>query len=460
MRSPLKSGPMEHIEKLGPLGLFDARVPRYTSYPTAPVFSKETDDAAQTVWLEALDPTAPVSVYVHIPFCERLCWFCACRTQGTTTLSPVESYLKTVEAELRLLAETLPAGIRMGRLHWGGGTPTILLPDMIHQLAQAIKAVIPPADAFEFSVEIDPTMVDEAKIAALAAEGMNRASIGIQDFSPDVQAAIGRVQPYEATAACVDMLRKAGIKSLNADLVYGLPHQNLAKVTETVRQVLTLAPDRIALFGYAHVPHMAKRQKLIDEAVLPDDRMRYRLAESAAAQFNDAGFQTIGIDHFAKPDDSLSQAVNDSTLRRNFQGYTTDTCPTLIGIGASSISRFAQGYMQNASATAAYIQRIDAGRLAGFRGHAMTDDDQLRARAIEMLMCDFRIDRAALRDAFGAEEAALTPIHQAVAQRFGDYVSVTKDAVTITADGKPLMRMIAQAYDAYVDHGAIYSKAS
>lgn len=460
MRSPLKSGPMEHIEKLGPLGLFDARVPRYTSYPTAPVFSKETDDAAQTVWLEALDPTAPVSVYVHIPFCERLCWFCACRTQGTTTLSPVESYLKTVEAELRLLAETLPAGIRMGRLHWGGGTPTILLPDMIHQLAQAIKAVIPPADAFEFSVEIDPTMVDEAKIAALAAEGMNRASIGIQDFSPDVQAAIGRAQPYEATAACVNMLRKAGIKSLNADLVYGLPHQNLAKITETVRQVLTLAPDRIALFGYAHVPHMAKRQKLIDEAVLPDDRMRYRLAESAAAQFNDAGFQTIGIDHFAKPDDSLSQAVNGSTLRRNFQGYTTDTCPTLIGIGASSISRFAQGYMQNASATAAYIQRIDAGRLAGFRGHAMTDDDQLRARAIEMLMCDFRIDRAALRDAFGAEEAALTPIHRAVAQRFGDYVSVTNDAVTIAADGKPLMRMIAQAYDAYVDHGAIYSKAS
>jgi len=451
---------MENIEKLGPLGLFDARVPRYTSYPTAPIFAKETDDVAQMVWLKALDPTTPVSVYVHIPFCERLCWFCACRTQGTTTLNPVASYLKTVEAELRMLAATLPQGIRMGRLHWGGGTPTILLPEMIHQLAQTIKSVIPPADTFEFSVEIDPTMVDADKIAALAAEGMNRASIGIQDFSPDVQAAIGRAQPYEATAACVKMLRNAGITSLNADLVYGLPHQDLAKITETVRQVLTLAPDRIALFGYAHVPHMAKRQKLIDAAVLPDDRMRYRLAESAAAQFNAAGFQTIGIDHFAMPDDSLSQAANDGTLRRNFQGYTTDTCPTLIGIGASSISRFAQGYIQNASATAAYIQRIEAGRLAGFRGHAMTDDDQLRARTIEMLMSDFRIDRIALRADFGAAETTLAPIHNAVAERFAGYVTVTEDAVAITPDGKPLMRMMAQAYDAYTESGAIYSKAS
>lgn len=451
---------MEHIEKLGPLGLFDARVPRYTSYPTAPVFAKDTNDVAQMVWLSALDPQTPVSVYVHIPFCERLCWFCACRTQGTTTLSPVESYLKTIEVELRLLAASLPEGIRMGRLHWGGGTPTILLPAMIHQLAQAIKAVIPPADDFEFSVEIDPTMVDADKIAALAQEEMNRASIGIQDFSPDVQAAIGRAQPYEDTAACVAMLRKAGITSLNADLVYGLPHQTLAKITETVRQVLTLAPDRIALFGYAHVPHMAKRQKLIDEAALPDDRMRYRLAESAAAQFNAAGFQTIGIDHFAKPDDSLSRAANDGTLRRNFQGYTTDTCPTLIGVGASSISRFAQGYMQNASATAAYIQRIEAGRLAGFRGHEMTDDDQLRARAIEMLMCDFRIDRVALRADFDTAEATLAAIHDAVAARFSGYVTVTDEAVTITPDGKPLMRMIAQAYDAYADTGAVYSKAS
>ncbi len=451
---------MEHIEKLAPLGLFDARVPRYTSYPTAPVFSKEVDDTAQSVWIGALDPAVPVSVYVHIPFCERLCWFCACRTQGTSTLHPVLSYLNTVETELRKLAATLPKGIRMGRLHWGGGTPTILPPQMIHQLAQAIKAVIPPAEVFEFSVEIDPTMVDAAKIDALAAEGMNRASIGIQDFSPDVQAAIGRAQPFEDTAACVAMLRKAGINSLNADLVYGLPHQTLAKITDTVSKVLTLDPDRIALFGYAHVPHMAKRQKLIDEAVLPDDHARYALAESAAAQFNAAGFQTIGIDHFAKPDDSMAIAAGDGSLRRNFQGYTADTCPTLIGIGASSISRFAQGYVQNASATAAYIQRIEAGKLAGFRGHAMTEIDQLRSRAIEMLMCTFAIDLVELRETFGADEATLIPLHEAVAAKFAGYVTLSKDALTVTPQGRPLLRMIAQFYDAYADTGAVYSKAS
>lgn len=451
---------MEHIEKLAPLGLFDARVPRYTSYPTAPIFSPATQAAQQSVWLGALDPNVPVSVYVHIPFCERLCWFCACRTQGTTTLNPVARYLEVVEAELKMLAATLPAGVRMGRLHWGGGTPTILLPEMIHQLAQAVKAAIPPAEDFEFSVEIDPTMVDEAKIAALAAEGMNRASIGIQDFSEDVQAAIGRAQPYDATAACVAMLRRAGITSLNADLVYGLPHQDLAKITRTVAQVLTLDPDRIALFGYAHVPHMAKRQKLIDEAVLPDDRLRYRLAESAAAQFEAAGFQTIGIDHFAKPEDTLALAANDGSLRRNFQGYTADTCPTLIGVGASSISRFAQGYMQNASATAAYIERISAGVLAGYRGHAMTDDDQLRSRAIEMLMCDFRIDLSALTQSFGVLAETLAPLHVQVQARFADYVTLTDDALTITPEGKPLLRMIAQVYDAYADAGAVYSKAS
>lgn len=451
---------MEHIEKLAPLGLFDARVPRYTSYPTAPIFSATVGHAEQTTWTRALDPREPVSVYVHIPFCERLCWFCACRTQGTSTLNPVASYLKTLRAELRQLAATLPAGVRMGKLHWGGGTPTILLPEMIVELAQMVKAVIPPADEFEFSVEIDPTMVDEAKITALAAEGMNRASIGIQDFSDEVQAAIGRRQPYEATAACVAMLRKAGITSLNADLVYGLPYQDMATITRTVAQVLTLNPDRIALFGYAHVPHMAKRQKLINEDALPDDRMRYQLAEAAAAQFVAAGFETIGIDHFAKPDDSLAVAARAGTLRRNFQGYTTDTSPTLIGIGASSISRFPQGYVQNASATGAYIQRIEGGTLAGYRGHAMTEADQLHARAIEMLMCDFSIDRTELRDVFGAAEATLAPLHDIAATRFKGYVTVTDACVAVRPEGKPLLRMIAQIYDAYAGAGAVYSKAS
>ena len=315
---------MENLDQLSHFGLFNAHVPRYTSYPTAPIFSKDVGHRFQVDALRGLNPDIPVSLYVHIPFCERLCWFCACRTQGTRTLSPVEHYLESVKHELVLLSQIIPKGLKMGRLHWGGGTPTILPPPLIHELAQAIKAVVPPADDFEFSVEIDPTMVDDGKITALAVEGMNRASIGIQDFSPKVQAAIGREQPYDLTAQCVQSLRNAGITSLNTDLVYGLPHQTDLAITQTVEKVLTLDPDRIALFGYAHVPHMAKRQKLIDEAALPGDIDRYRLAVRAADLFAKAGYKTIGIDHFAKAQDSLVQAGDKGTLRRNFQftGHT------------------------------------------------------------------------------------------------------------------------------------------
>ncbi len=451
---------MTSIDKLRTLGLFDARVPRYTSYPTAAAFGPLADAGFQAAALAALDPTEPVSVYLHIPFCERLCWFCACQTQGTKTLSPVESYLETLQAELNLLRAVLPRGVRMGRMHWGGGTPTILPPPLIHRLAGAVKAVLPPAEGWEFSVEIDPTMVDRAKIAALAAEGMNRASIGIQDFDPVVQAAIGREQPFEVTRACVEDLRDAGVGSLNTDLVYGLPHQSEARVTSTVAQVLDLAPDRVALFGYAHVPWMSKRQKLIDEAALPDELARYRLAELAAQSFRSAGLTGIGIDHFARPGDALAHAAQTGRLRRNFQGYTDDTCPTLIGLGASSISRFAGGYVQNAHATAAYAQRIGSGQLAGARGHVMSAEDRLRARAIEMLMCDFRLDRPALTRDFGVLAAVLDPTILLVAERFGDLVALTGAALTILPQGRPLTRIIASAFDAHEPEGARYSLAS
>ncbi len=451
---------MKNLDHLSRFGLFDAHVPRYTSYPTAPVFAKNVDGMFQADALRALDPDIPVSLYVHIPFCERLCWFCACRTQGTRTLSLVEHYLASVKQELRMLSRVIPDGLKMGRLHWGGGTPTILPPALIHDLAGAIKSVVPPADAFEFSVEIDPTMVDDAKIAALADEGMNRASIGIQDFSPKVQAAIGREQPYELTAQCVQSLRNAGITSLNTDLVYGLPHQSLDAITQTVEKVLTLSPDRVALFGYAHVPHMAKRQKLIDEAALPGDVDRYLLSVCAADLFRKAGYQAIGIDHFAKPEDTLAQAATDGALRRNFQGYTTDTCPTLIGIGASAISRFDQGYVQNAAATGAYMQRIEAQTLAGYRGHILSPEDKMRARVIEMLMCDFATDDDALARKFGPMVADLELIHTQVLKAYDGYVTRTAAGLEILPQGRPLTRIIAQHYDGYVDTSAIYSKAS
>ncbi|KQI73696.1 coproporphyrinogen III oxidase [Loktanella sp. 5RATIMAR09] len=451
---------MEQIDTLRALGLFDARVPRYTSYPTAAAFSPQTGANFQRDALAALDPNDPVSVYMHIPFCERLCWFCACHTQGTKTLGPVESYIESLEAELELLRNTLPAGLRMGRLHWGGGTPTILPPPLIHRLSRAIRDVFPTADDFEFSVEIDPTMVDRAKIDALAAEGMTRASIGIQDFDPEVQAAIGRMQPFDVTRTCVDDLRAAGVRSLNTDLVYGLPHQTNARIEDTIDKVLTFAPDRVALFGYAHVPWVSKRQKLIDEDALPDDMARYVLATLAAERFVAAGLTPIGIDHFARPGDDLETSLQAGQLRRNFQGYTADSCQSLIGLGASSISRFPGGYVQNAPATAAYKQRIAAGGFAASRGYQMTAQDQLRARAIEHLMCEFTLDLNDLASEFGPQSAALKPSLSFMAERFAPYAVFDGHKLAIAPEGQPLTRMIASVLDQHVPEGVRYSRAS
>lgn len=451
---------MNQIDRLRRLGLFDSRVPRYTSYPTAPNFSPTIGAAFQADGLAAVDPAIPVSVYLHIPFCERLCWFCACHTQGTKTLGPVEDYVTALEAELALVARRLPAGVRMGRLHWGGGTPTILPPALIHRLAAAIRAAIPPADAFEFSVEIDPTLVDRDKIAALAADGLTRASLGIQDFDPLVQQAIGRLQGFEVTRRTVGDLRDAGIASLNTDLVYGLPHQTEVRLLDTVRRVLTLAPDRVALFGYAHVPWASKRQKLIDEAALPGDLARTRLAALAAGSFVASGYRRIGIDHFALPGDGLEVAAREGRLRRNFQGYTDDGCPTLIGLGASSISRFPEGYVQNAPATAAWHRHVAEGRLPGVRGHALTEDDRLRARAIEMLLCDFRLDFAELDAEHGARSAELVPIAAKVSRRFDGFVAAEPDRLSILPEGIPLARIIASAFDDYLAAGGRFSRAS
>lgn len=452
------SGP--GMSDLRALGLFDSRVPRYTSYPTAAVFSPLADGSAQERELRGLDPAQPVSVYVHIPFCERLCWFCACHTQGTRTLGPVEGYLDAVEQELKRLRDLIPAGLRMGRIHWGGGTPTILPPPLIRRLAGAIRDVFPPDEGFEFSVEIDPTMVDAAKIEALADMGLTRASIGIQDFDPKVQTAIGRLQPFETTRACVEALRRVGVESLNADLVYGLPHQTEARIADTVEKVLSMEPDRIALFGYAHVPWVSKRQQLIDENALPSDEARHVLASSAAARFRDAGLAPIGIDHFARPADELARAATAGRLRRNFQGYTADDCDTLIGLGASSISKFPGGYIQNAAATAAYLQRVNAGRLAGARGHLFEGEDLLRARAIEMLMCDFAIDLDRLDAEHPGASRALESELATMKMRFARAITASERSLAIRPGWQALTRIVASGFDAHVPEGVRYSRAS
>ncbi|KIC23406.1 MULTISPECIES: oxygen-independent coproporphyrinogen III oxidase [unclassified Leisingera] len=450
---------MEQKAQLAELGLFDAKVPRYTSYPTAPHFGKDTDSALFSNWVSKISPGSSISLYLHVPFCRRLCWFCACRTQGTHSDAPVEAYVQVLKAEIALLKAQLPEGITLSRLHWGGGTPTLLSADIIRELASTIATAIPLAPRAEFSVEIDPNEIGDRRLDALAEAGMNRASVGVQDFDSTIQQAIGRIQSFEATRAAIEQLRAHGIRSLNADILYGLPHQTSAIMTESVQKLLSLTPDRVAVYGYAHVPWMAGRQTMIRSDALPTPEARLELFETARQLFQWDGYREIGIDHFARPHDGLAVAQRTGRLRRNFQGYTDDPEEVLIGIGASAISRFPQGYAQNAPATSAYVRAIRDGQFATARGHAFGGEDLLRARLIEALMCDFRICREEILSRFAVVEADLDRLFAAAGAAFPGMLEVSAKGLDIREEARPLTRMIARSFDAYDLNHAGHSTA-
>ena len=450
---------MEQESQLARLGLFDARVPRYTSYPTAPHFGEGVRPALFAHWIEAIPAGAEISLYLHVPFCRRLCWFCACRTQGTSSDDPVVAYVDVLKAEIALLKRHLAPGVRLSRLHWGGGTPTLLQPGLIRDLAGAVFDAVPLAEGAEFSVEIDPDEVDAPRLDALAAAGMNRASIGVQDFDPEIQKTIGRIQPYELTRDVAVMIRERGVHSLNADILYGLPFQTPARISDSVQKLLSLAPDRVALYGYAHVPWMSRRQQMIPSDAIPTPQERLRLFETAAKLFEWDGYEAIGIDHFARPEDRMAQAARQGKLRRNFQGYTDDTSGVLVGLGASSISRFPEGFAQNASGTSDYTKAVRAGQFSTHRGHAFAGEDTLRGRIIEALMCDFRVSLTELQRDFGATEAQLAPMFAQAKAQFGDMVELTAEGLSIPPRARPLTRMIARAFDAYDQSKARHSAA-
>ncbi len=435
--------------QLAKLGLFDAKVPRYTSYPTAPHFSNAVKDTHFTSWIRAIPAGGRISLYVHVPFCRRLCWFCACRTQGTQSDSPVAAYLETLKTELAMLAAVLPEGVSLSRLHWGGGTPTLLTPSMMSDLMGAINDAVPFSPDYEFSVEIDPNEIDEARLDVLAAAGMNRASIGVQDFDDEIQKTIGRIQSYDVTRDAIDMIRARGIKSLNADILFGLPHQSPERITESVQKLLALSPDRVALYGYAHVPWMAKRQQLIPSDALPSPQERLTLFETARKLFLWDNYAEIGIDHFAAKGDGLEVAQRAGRLRRNFQGYTDDTSDVLIGMGASSISRFPQGFAQNAPATGAHTKAIREGRFSTSRGHVFSDEDKMRSRIIEALMCDFYVDTAEICGAYPIQPQQLRAMFDDANRAFDGLLSVTDDGLYIPEPARPLTRIIARNFDAY-----------
>ncbi len=450
---------MDTQTELARLGLFDAKVPRYTSYPTAPHFSRSVGSGDFTDWIAAIPAGSEVSLYVHVPFCRRLCWFCACRTQGTQTDAPVIAYLETLKTEIAMLGRLLPDGVRLSRLHWGGGTPTLLQPAMMTELAGAIREIAPFTEATEFSVEIDPNEIDGPRLDALAAAGMNRASIGVQDFDEDIQKSIGRLQGYDITRWAAEEIRARGVASLNADILYGLPHQTKVRITESVQKLLSLNPDRVALYGYAHVPWMAKRQQMIPSDALPTPQERLALFDTARRLFLWDGYDEIGIDHFATRDDGLSIAQKTGRLRRNFQGYTDDTSDVLIGLGASSISRFPQGYAQNAPATGAHTGAIREGRFSTTRGHVFSPEDRMRGRMIEMLMCDFHIDAEEITRDFAIAPAALHDLLSEVDQAFADHLKLDETGLFIPPEARPLTRMIARQFDAYEVNAEGHSSA-
>jgi oxygen-independent coproporphyrinogen-3 oxidase len=435
------------------LARFDRPVPRYTSYPTAPHFHPGIDGAAYRGWLEALGGDSSLSLYLHVPFCQQLCWYCGCHTKLARRYEPVADYVALLEAEIGLVAEALPAGLPVRQVHWGGGTPTVLTAADFARLSEALRRRLGAGSA-EVAVEVDPRTLTRAMATTLGRCGVVRASLGVQDFSPRVQQAINRVQSFADTAQAVDRLRQAGIASINLDLMYGLPHQSIADVVETVDLAVRLAPDRLALFGYAHVPWMKKHMRLIDEAALPDGAARFAQAEAAAARLAEHGYRRIGLDHFARPEDDMARALAAGALRRNFQGYTVDEGDVLIGLGASAIGSLPQGYVQNAVPLNLYGEAIAAGRLATARGIALAPEDRLRRAVIERLMCDLAVDLDAVAGTPGAAARFAAELEALRGMAAEGLVEIAGPRVTVTEAGRPLVRTVCAAFDAYLGRGA------
>jgi oxygen-independent coproporphyrinogen-3 oxidase len=429
---------------------YGAPVPRYTSYPTAPHFTGQVGEAESRAWLSGLPDGAQLSLYVHIPFCQTLCWYCGCNTKVVNKYEPIERYLVALDKELNAVAALVPKDHRVTHIHLGGGSPNILKPEHISALAAAMGHRFRIEDDAEFAVEVDPRGLDREHVAAMKAAGVNRVSIGVQDFDAAVQAAINREQSFDTTRQAVAMLREAGIGSINIDLVYGLPHQTRASVARTMEQVLRLEPDRIAIFGYAHLPERIRHQRLIDTAALPDVTDRLGQANRLARILAGAGYVRIGLDHFAKPTDPLARGI----VHRNFQGYTTDGADALIGLGASAISRFDAGYTQNAVGITEYQQRIETCGLATAKGVALSHDDRVRAFVIERLMCDLTFSAGSLWERFGdGAGAVIADAETLIASDADGLVERTHDGFRITERGRPFVRSVCACFDAYLDAG-------
>jgi oxygen-independent coproporphyrinogen-3 oxidase len=436
------------------LALAERSAPRYTSYPTAPHFSKEIGDAEMRDWLAALDRHASLSLYFHVPFCREICSYCGCHTKAARREAPLTAYKETLLREIEMTARATRAR-RVASIHWGGGTPSILGPARFGEIVGRVRELFEVAPETEHAIELDPRILDAQMVEALAGAGIKRASFGVQDLNAHVQQAAGRVQPFEIVERAVAMLRAAGVDAINLDLMYGLPHQSVADVERTAAMAASLDPQRLAVFGYAHVPWFKANQKLIDAAALPGAAERLAQAAAVRATLSRAGYEAIGLDHFARPGDPLAVAAREGRMRRNFQGYTIDSATALLPFGVSSIGRLPQGFVGNATDLAGWRRAVEDDRFPITRGLAFSIEDLARAEIIERLMCDFAVDFGDIavehgfaRGAFDAARVLLSGL-----ERDG-VVEVAGRRLRVTERGRPFVRLAAAAFDAYLEASA------
>ena len=449
MREPIKID-------LNILKKYDRPGPRYTSYPPAPVFSS---DFTNTEFTQAIletngpDAASDISLYFHFPFCDTLCYFCGCTMLVTRGRSRIEEYNAYLKKEIDIVSPLIAPNRKVTQVHWGGGTPTHLTPEQILDVAGYIQRAFRIDPDAEMSVEIDPRELTQKHLGALRHVGFNRLSMGVQDFDPRVQKAVNRIQPEEMTLNVFRWAEALEFESINIDLIYGLPFQTTASFERTVQKVLRFRPDRIAVFNYAHVPWLKPHQKLIHPEDLPSPEQKLDILKMTIELLSAHAYVYIGMDHFAKPHDELTQAQRDKTLYRNFQGYSTKAGADLYGFGMSSITHFRDIYAQNFKTLPEYYSALDAGTLATHVGYRMTEDDQIRKYVIMRLMCDFELEKAAVERRFGIDfdeyfESSLQELRPLVEDGL---VIVSRDRITITGSGRLLVRNIAMCFDAYAD---------
>lgn len=434
--------------------MFSAKVPRYTSYPTAPHFHAGIDAGTYEEWLGSVSRDEPLSLYVHIPFCDTLCWFCGCHTTAVTTYKPVTDYCDLLLQEMALVSRALQARRAVSHVHWGGGSPTMLQVPEILRINEAIRAQFDILPDAEFGIEIDPRGLEPNTVQALKTAGVTRASIGLQDCDPKVQRAINRIQSDAETADAVFLLRDRGITNLNIDLVYGLPHQSLRSWETTLDFALRLDPDRLAVFGYAHMPQFKKHQALIPQSALPDIELRFELAELARRVLCAHGYAAVGLDHFARPHDPLAQAAATGNMTRNFQGYSTDRASALVGLGASAIGSLPNGYVQNLVTVPSYRSALARGELPVARGVALSKDDRLRRAIIERLMCQLEVDLGRVAAEFDASDADFSGALERLAPMARDgVVSFDQGKLVIAPAWRSATRLVCAAFDQYLARG-------